>query len=479
MHNLSIKLGLRFDDRNEEQAFISTYSLDDLGRTQAAMLLGAFVFYVFAVWDWILDPAGARTTHLIRLGICMSVLLPLTAALLTRFGRRHAEFIYLAYCTVPGCMLSLIYSLLGAGFDHAAAGLIIIILFVATLLPMRVLPFAAFCTASWACFTLLEAYAHDGPSLHIVNNFYVGFAEILALVSVLLREVRARRQFRTNAELQREKARAEAALTELRNTQAHLVQSEKLAALGQLVAGVAHEVNTPIGLALTSATAIEDDVRQIGRSIASGQVRRSELTQGLDRLTEGCRLVFANLTRASDLVQSFKQVAVDQTHEERRAFALGPWLRELLRTLEPILRRKGHVVTLECPEDIVLNGYPGALAQVISNLALNAAIHAYPDGRSGRLAIAVTRPEAGGVRIVFSDDGIGIAPDHASKVFDPFFTTRRSAGSTGLGLHIVYNLVVSTLGGRIALNAAPDGGTHFTINLPLSLPYAEATAATA
>ena len=479
MYKLLTRLGLRFEHHADEYHFVERFTLDDLGRTQAAMILGAFVYCAFAVWDWILDPTVWTTTLAIRLAVAALVLLPLTAVLPRPSAQRWAEPIYLIYCVVPGCVLSLIYLLLKPGFDHAAAGMIIVILFVSTLLPLRLPSLVVFCLVTWLFFAACESFAtHERAGLRFVNNFEIGMAYALSLYAVGAREFRARRQFRTEQALRRETMRSEAALGELREAQAHLVQAEKLASLGQLVAGVAHEINTPIGLALTTSTAIEGDLKRLVRSVESRQVRRSELTHAITRLSEGMRLLFANLTRAADLVHSFKQVAIDQANEERRSFELRGWLLELMSTLGPLLRRKGHDVRLSCADGIVIDSHPGALAQVISNLALNAVIHGFPDGRPGVLDLTVTRLGERDLRIVFADDGAGIPAENLRKVFDPFFTTRRDQGSTGLGLHIVFNLVVSTLGGQFDLDSAADRGTRFTIDLPLTLEVASETLAT-
>lgn len=475
MHKLLSRFGLRFENPIDERAFVARFTLDDLHRTQAAMLLGAVIYCAFAVWDWILDPAHWIETLFLRLAVAVAALLPATAALSWPAARLWAEEIYLSYCVVPGCVLSLIYLRLEPGFDHAAAGMIIVILFVSTLLPLRLPSLAAFCGLTWLCFAVCEILAgRERPGMRFVNNFEIGMAYALSLYAVGAREVRARRQFRTEEALRLETARSEAALSELRDAQAHLVQSEKLTALGQLVAGVAHEINTPIGLALTTSTAAEGDLKHLQRAVESGQLRRSELTQGLTRLSEGMQLLFANLTRAADLVHSFKQVAVDQANEERRTFELQGWLEDLMRTLEPLARRKGHAVRIRCEDRIALDSYPGALAQVLSNLALNAIVHGYPDGRPGVLDVAVSRSGVGRLHIIVADDGIGIPPENLLKVFDPFFTTRRGKGSTGLGLHIVFNLVTSTLRGQISLSSDEGRGACFIIDLPTSIDEGEA-----
>jgi signal transduction histidine kinase len=468
MHSLLIKVGLRFEDPLDERRFVRGFVLSDLPRAQAAMVLGAIVYCAFGIWDWILDPVAWTTSFAIRIAVAVTTLLPLTALLFVRRARRYAELIYLIYCVVPGCALSLIYLIIDRGFEHSTAGMIIVILFVSTLLPLRLPSLALFCVSTWGVFIYCETYAtYLSEGLRFVNNFEISFAYILSLYAVGAREFRARQQFRTAEALRIEKERSEASLVELRNTQGQLVQAEKLASLGQLVAGVAHEVSTPLGLALTTTTALEGEINRLDATIQSGQVRRSELTQSIARLREGMKLLFSNHHRAADLVHSFKQVATDEADEERRSFEMRPWLCEIMSTLQPLLVRRGHQATVLCEDGIAVDSYPGALAQVIRNLALNAVIHAYPDGRIGEITIAVSRLDDERMQIIVSDDGIGIAEGDLAKVFDPFFTTRRDKGSTGLGLHIVFNLVVSTLKGQIDLASTPGQGTCVTLDLPL------------
>jgi signal transduction histidine kinase len=265
------------------------------------------------------------------------------------------------------------------------------------------------------------------------------------------------------------KDRADTTLAELRETQSNLIQAEKLASLGQLVAGVAHEINTPLGVALTTSTALEREAENLSGRAASGRLSKSDFNTALGRLSEGSRLLLSNLTRAIDLVYSFKQVAADQASGERRKFEVGGWLGELLTSLGPVLRKSGHSISVDCPEDLTLDTYPGSLAQVLTNLVMNAIVHAYRPGETGNLQIRVSRGRRDTVRIVFEDDGKGVAPEHRAKIFDPFFTTRRDRGSTGLGLHIVYNLVTAKLHGTIDLDSEPGRGTRFTIDLPVTV----------
>lgn len=270
------------------------------------------------------------------------------------------------------------------------------------------------------------------------------------------------------------KERADTALTELQEAQASLLQAEKLASLGQLVAGVAHEINTPVGIALTTSTALDGEVKRLREGAETGRLLRSDLTRAVERLTEGSRLLFANLYRAAELVHSFKQVAADQASGERRTFEMQEWLKEVLTSLSPVLRKAGHHIEIECPDGLVLDSYPGSLGQVVTNLITNARDHAFRDGRVGTMRIAVTEPHPGWVRIDFSDDGAGIPAEHQPKVFDPFYTTGRDRGRTGLGLHIVHNIVTVSLQGQIQLLSKPGQGTRFIIDIPAVVGTADA-----
>lgn len=252
-----------------------------------------------------------------------------------------------------------------------------------------------------------------------------------------------------------------------------LVQREKLASLGSLVAGLAHELNTPIGNALTVSTALGDLHRQFTGLLASGQLKRSALEQFLAENAEAAGLIERNLERAATLISHFKQVAVDQASMRRRRFELGELVQDVLSTLSPRLKRSPHRVEVAVPKGLSLDSYPGPLEQVLTNLLENSLVHAWDEGQAGCIHIhadALGEGEEAGVRLVYEDDGRGIPKESRQRVFDPFFTTRLGQGGSGLGLYLVYNLVHGRLGGRIRLLEREGGGVRFQIDLPARAP---------
>lgn len=260
------------------------------------------------------------------------------------------------------------------------------------------------------------------------------------------------------------------ALDTLKLAQDELVRSEKLAALATLVAGVAHELNTPIGNSVIVASTVRDMSQQLARDLESDRLRRSVLTRYVSDLGEASDLLERNLSRAHGLVSSFKQVSVDQVGEGRRTFDLADTLRELVATLTPVLRNTPCRLTLEAEPGIRLDSYPGALGQVLTNFVTNAVAHAF-DGRSeGHIHIQARLLPTDEVELTCRDDGIGIPGELQKRVFDPFFTTKLGRGGTGLGLHIVYNLVTVTLGGRVELSSEAGQGCCFRLVLPRRAP---------
>jgi PAS domain S-box-containing protein len=261
-------------------------------------------------------------------------------------------------------------------------------------------------------------------------------------------------------------------LEELRAAQDRLVQTEKLTGLGRLVAGVAHEVNSPVGTSLTIASSLASKTAQFAAQVAQGNLKRSSLNNFLEVSRKASTQLVANLNNAAELVQSFKQLAIDRSSSHRRIFDLNDVTTQAIKSLRAGLSNRGLVVRVDCPPDLTMNSYPGPYGQMLSNLFLNSMTHGFPDGRRGTIGIEVQAAGEEDVEICFSDDGCGMSADVKHKAFDPFFTTRRDQGCTGLGLHIVHTIVTNCLGGQVSLDSEPEEGTKITIILPRVAPPA-------
>lgn len=279
----------------------------------------------------------------------------------------------------------------------------------------------------------------------------------------------------TQAKEQSEQANRElaAALENLSITQEELVRRDKLAALGALVAGIAHELNTPIGNGLVVATTMAERTREIQASFQDG-LRRSELDAYLSQAGEADAIMLRNLQRAADLVNSFKQIAVDRASSQRRHFLLRQFVAELMLPLSTPLKAAGLCLTQDVPDDLSMDSYPGPLGQVLSNLLENCLRHAF-EGRSGGRIAVTARASDDGQRITISiaDTGIGIPADDLTHIYDPFFTTKLGSGGSGLGLHVAHNIVTGVLGGHIDAASSP-AGTTFTLQLPVAAPLSGA-----
>jgi signal transduction histidine kinase len=292
---------------------------------------------------------------------------------------------------------------------------------------------------------------------------------LAAQVSILLVTIGASVIAALFAEIREKRRLAEAAL-HASETQRYLIETERLAALGRLVAGVAHELNSPVGISLTVASTLEHRCANFGEQILSGPVRRSRLTEFAEASRDAANQLVNNLQRAGDLIQSFKQVAADRSDADRRIFDLKLATEQIVANIRPSLSKYRDSLALDIPSDIMLDSYPGAYGQVLTNLIFNAVTHGFADGLDGHVLIKARRLDLEQVEITLLDDGVGIPEEVQRHVFDPFFTTSRVQGRTGLGLYIVHNLVIDQLGGRVTLTSAPGQGTSICMTLPRLAP---------
>lgn len=321
----------------------------------------------------------------------------------------------------------------------------------------------------------------DNPIDVITVAVLAGFSCMVAVyVSVIMtrllntlaehQDLLEERILKRTVDLERSNSELMLAVERLDGARAELVRGEKLAGLGSLVAGVAHELNTPIGNIAVVATTLSAHVNEFQQMVQAGTLKKSDLQRFLEICVEGVGMLVSTNQRAVDLVASFKQVAVDQTSERRRTFDLELTLSDLLRSIRPSFKGDDWHIESQVEADIALDSYPGPLGQVISNLVQNAIRHGFADRTEGTVKVLAHRLGNDQVEIQVQDDGAGISAQNLKKIFDPFFTTRLGQGGSGLGLTIVHNLVTSTLGGQVEVTSVEGVGTTFTLRLPLSAP---------
>jgi PAS domain S-box-containing protein len=289
--------------------------------------------------------------------------------------------------------------------------------------------------------------------------------EIVA-VNVAAEEITERK--RAEQDIRNARDAAETALRHLRETQESLIEAEKLAALGRLVAGVAHEVSSPVGISLTVASTLQRKAEQFAADVARGDLRRSSLNEFLELIRDASGQLVTNLDHAAERVQSFKQVALDQSQSHRRSFDASELTEQVLSHLARELHERDIALNLRCEPNLAMDSYPGPFGQALTNLVVNSMTHAFPGGRKGTINIEVRSARHDHIEVLFADNGCGMAPDVKRQAFDPFFTTRRHEGATGLGLHTLHSIVVDRLGGWIRLDSEHGGGTTVQLILPRS-----------
>lgn len=258
----------------------------------------------------------------------------------------------------------------------------------------------------------------------------------------------------------------EKSIITLRQTQDHLILSEKMAALGNLVAGVAHEINTPLGIGITATSFLSMKTTHFSDLFREKGLYNKDIESYMSLNSEALDIIETNLNRAADLVQSFKQVGADQASSKKRVFSIKEYLNVVLYSLRPKLKAGGHEVVVDCPENLEIDSYPGVFSQIITNLVMNSVTHGFESIQQGKIHITTTRKE-NALALKYTDNGVGMDRNTQKQIFEPFFTTKRIQGGTGLGMHIVFNLVTRFLKGRITCHSKKGEGATFLINIPI------------
>ncbi len=296
--------------------------------------------------------------------------------------------------------------------------------------------------------------------LQVVNDAYTQFEEEYIMIEHSL-------DF-TSTELMERNQKLTEALNVLKETQNSLVQVEKMAVLGQLVAGVAHEINTPLGISVTASSYLKDKLEHITTLFQTNALKKSELEDFLMNIGETVNLIGANLLRAANLITSFKQTSADQTSEEKRVIRLQEYLTEVVNSLSPALKKTKLKLQINCLTDLSVDTYPGIVFQIVANLVMNSIMHGFEPQEEGHITLTVTDTDTE-IIMDYADTGKGIPEQLHKKIFEPFFTTARNKGGIGLGLNIIYNKIVQTLKGNIICQNKATKGANFIITFPKNL----------
>lgn len=295
-------------------------------------------------------------------------------------------------------------------------------------------------------------------------------AFIASHVAVAIARMQADRAVRKARDsLEQQNAALAQALHQLKEAQSELVRQEKLASLGQMVAGVAHEINTPLGICVTATSHLVQELKLTREELAAGEMTEDSLGAFFDVVDQSLRIMTTNTQRAASLVRSFKQVAVDQSSDDIRSFTLGTYLNEVLLSLQPKLKGRKVAVEVACAPDLVLESFPGAVSQIVTNMVVNSLLHGFEHDQAGHIHLRAALDAEGMVDFEYGDDGAGMDAETLAKLFDPFFTTKRGSGGSGLGGHILYNLVTGALKGTLRVESSPGQGLRYYLRFPQNL----------
>jgi signal transduction histidine kinase len=281
-----------------------------------------------------------------------------------------------------------------------------------------------------------------------------------------LRQENENRQF-IEDELRKRNFELASSMDTLEQAKDQLVESERMASLGGLVAGIAHDVNTPLGVGVTATSFLQERVNNLRKAYEEKTLTGNTMSSFLSEAQQTITLLVNNLNRASNLISSFKQVAVDQASEAEREINLKEYLHEIIQSLAPSLKKTQHIINISCPDDIIVHCAPGMLAQIFTNMVMNSLIHGFEYMPKGTIDINISKNQ-GLLTIDYRDNGKGLPGDSLAQHFDAFYTTKRGRGGSGLGTHIMYNLVTQTLKGDIEVFSQPGKGLHYILTVPVN-----------
>jgi len=292
----------------------------------------------------------------------------------------------------------------------------------------------------------------------LLYQLIAGFLCILVLIFLVFKKLSAAKK-----EVELAHQELELSFDNLQQAQQHLVESEKMASLGGLVAGIAHEINTPVGIGLTAITNFVDITQSLNKKYQLKKMSQSDFETYLKSSLESARIINRNLEKTADLVRSFKQISVDQSSDEQRSFNVKNYIDEIRLSIFHLTKKTNLTIKVECDENLEITSYPGALSQILSNFLINSTIHGYPNQDIGIILIKI-EVIGQAIKLTYTDDGAGISVENISKIFNPFFTTNRESGGSGLGLNIIYNIVMNRLNGKIECASELGQYTTFVVN---------------
>jgi signal transduction histidine kinase len=320
---------------------------------------------------------------------------------------------------------------------------------------------------------IVESYRTGELNKQLPSFYFSEFQQLSTLLNDMAsqlnknqKELESRVELRTS-ELAKANTELKVLLKEQKALQTHLVETEKMAQLGGLVAGIAHEINTPVGIGMTAASSVHDFISEIESSAQSGKLTKSQLNSLIAKSKECTAILVSNLTRSAELISNFKEVAVSQVENQKNIFKVKIFIAEIISSLLPQTRKFDIDYQVDIPEGLELRSYQGVFAQIITNLIINSTKHGFTDTSDNQILIAVViKKEA--LVLSYQDNGVGMSDEIIKKIFEPFYTTKRGKGGTGLGMHIVFNLVTQKLGGQIKVQSKPNKGTKVMVTIPKS-----------